>query len=154
MTQKLITLFIVLLAICIARDSLSQSNDIEGVTLKAFGGNIQVPEYMRILVQKLTADSYEIRILKKMDFEGDLESIIIERPPQRYKLNPENLSLVDEYELNGFSVELFKPNSSKWGFKLLSAQVIRCDEIGQIIFKHRPQLDQYLMEASSADCQE
>jgi hypothetical protein len=154
MTQKLITLFIVLLAICIARDSLSQSNDIEGVTLKAFGGNIQVPEYMRILVQKLTADSYEIRILKKMDFEGDLESIIIERPPQRYKLNPENLSLVDEYELNGFSVELFKPNSSKWGFKLLSAQVIRCDEIGQIIFKNRSQLDQYLMKASSADCQE
>ena len=154
MTRKLITLFIVLLTICNTRESMSQPNEAEGVMLKAFGGYIQVPEYMEIMVQKRSEDSYEIRILKKMDFEGDIESIIIERPPQRYKLNPENLSLVDEYELNGFSVELFKPNSSKWGFKLLSAQVIRCDEIGQIIVKHRPQLDQYLMEASSADCQE
>jgi hypothetical protein len=154
MTQKLIVLFIVLLAICIARESLSQSDDIEGVTLKAFGGYIQVPEYMRILVQKSSENSYEIRILKKMDFEGDLELIVIERPTQPYELNPENLSLVDEYEVNDFSVELFKENSSEWGSKLLSAQVIRCGDIGQIIVKLRPQLDQYLMKASSADCQE
>ena len=154
MTQKFITFFIVLLTICIAREVLSQSNDVEGVKLRAFGGYIQVPDYMEIVVQKSSEDSYEIRILKKLDFEGNLELIAIERPTQPYKLNPENLSLVDEYELNGFSVELFKPNNSNWGTKFLSAQVTRCDEIGQIIVKHRPQLDQYLMEASSADCQE
>jgi hypothetical protein len=154
MTKKFITLFIVLLAICSARETLSQSYGADGVMLRAFGGYIQVPEYMEIMVQKNYENSYEIRILKKMDFEGDLELIVIERPTQPYELNPENLSLVDEYEVNDFSVELFKANSSEWGSKLLSAQVIRCGDIGQIIVKLRPQLDQYLMKASSADCQE
>ena len=134
--------------------SWSQSSPTEIAQLKAYGGYVHIPDYMRVVVQKRSEDSFEIRMFRKNDSDGDIEAIIINRPSRKFDVDLSVFDLIETYEVNGFSVELYKPSSSKRSSKLLSAQVIRCDEIGQIIFKHRPQLDQYLMEASSADCQE
>lgn len=152
MTKKLAMLCLVLLAICNAGESLSQSKKFEDVTLRAFGSYIPVPGYMEIIVQERTKDSYEIRILKKPDSEGGLMAIIIERPSQPHTLIGDKLVLVEKYEVNGFSVELYGPNRSEWKSKLLTASVSRCNETGQFIFKEKLQFDQYLMRAPSTDC--
>jgi len=109
---------------------------------------------MEIIVQKVSESSIEIRMLKKMDIEGELESIIIQRPSHRENMSSNNLILIGEYNVNGFSVELYKPNHSKWEFNLLAAQIERCGELGQIIVKRQLFLDRYLSEASSEECQQ
>jgi len=134
-------------------DLLGEPIEERGTVIHAFGGLISVPGYMEIIIQPAPKGHIEIRILKKMDSEGELESIIIQRPPKREEMSSNNLALVNEYEVNGFSVELYEPNHSKWGFNLLAARVERCDEVGQIIVKRQLFLDRYLAAASAEECE-
>ena len=134
-------------------DLLGEPTEERGTVIHAFGGSISVPGYMEIIIQQASEAHIEIRILKKMDSEGELESIIIQRPPKREEMSSNNLALVNEYEVNGFSVELYEPNHSKWGFNLLAARVERCGEVGQIIVKRQIFVDRYLAAASVEECE-
>jgi len=132
--------------------SVCQPNKDAGVQLEAFGGFIVVPNYMYIIVQSNTKESYEIRITRNPELEGGLGKIVIVRPSKELTRSSDGWVPLEKYEVNGFSVELYKHNNDEWGVGLFSASVSRCNDIGHFIFKEKEELDQYLAQVSSVDC--
>lgn len=144
-------MFTLLLACVSPPLAIAELSAEESATLRAFGGQIEIPHQMEMTIQKGPENSIEIRMLRKLEVNGGLITVIINRPPKHYEPQTESLDLIDEYTLNGFDVWVYKPRD-EMDLNVLSARVSRCTETAQIIFKERPDLDEFLMAASPRDC--
>ena len=124
----------------------------EETTMRAFGGHISIPSYMEVIVQFRSKESIEVRILRKLDSEGEIRSIIINRPSHQIDDESKGLALVDQYEVNDFFIKFYEPNAQLWSTKLKVALISRCGEVGQLVVESKQALDKFLAQASPMDC--
>lgn len=133
--------------------SWAQGSESESATLRAFGGHINIPAYMEVLVQFTTPESIELKMLRKLDSAGEIRSLIINRHfSASKKSETTRLTKIAQYELNDFAVQLFEPHLQLWKSNLKLALISRCGESGNVIVESKEALDQFLIQASPADC--
>ena len=152
MYLKLSIFLCVLVLTALSSESWACQKANDEVTLRAFGGKISIPSNMEVIVREGSEDSYMICILRKMDSEGGLRAVIISRPYHPDKGGQTKLKTIDKYELNDFSIELFKSDGKIWNSSLMMARVSRCNETGLVIIETKESLNLFLTKASPMDC--
>ena len=120
-------------------------------TIDAFGGDFRVPNYMRLVVNTATDNSVEIRAIRKIDAAGSILLIAIMRNGNDSQRSGNLLKLTNEYELNGFFVEIYQSSDSSIGRNLYSAVIERGGDTAQVIVDSLEALDTLLGNAEDLD---
>ena len=140
------TLFIWNVAYPDEADCLDQS-----FSLDAFGGEFRVPNYLQILVKIQSDNSVEIRMVRKIEEAGSIKLIGILRNGEYFRSTESSLKLVDDYEVNGFSVQIRESSDKTIGAGLKSAVIKRGGDTGHVVYDSAEALNSLLKNAEILD---
>ncbi len=125
----------------------------QSYSIGAFGGEFKVPHYMRLVVNTSDDGSVEIRMVRKIDEEGPITLMTILRNDEKDRPVGKTSRLVDSYELNGFTVQIYQSSDPDISRNLYSALIERRGDKGQVIIKSLRALNALLANAEDLDAE-
>ncbi len=142
-----------MLLFCTAAVADENGCEDQSYSIGAFGGEFRVPHYMRLLVNISDDDSVEIRMVRKIDEVGSIHMIALLRNGENYRRPNSTLKLIDEYELNGFNVQIRQSSDTSIGRNLYSAIIERAGDKAHVIVDSLKALDALLANAEDLDAE-
>lgn len=121
---------------------------------RAFGGTIPIPHSMEIDVALTKDNGLRVRMLSRTWGRDRVLAINLTRPSSSKTSLGDEIELLEHYSLNGFEVDLYQMDQSKWNSDIVSAQIERCGEWGQVIARTKNDIDEYLLAIDATECQE
>lgn len=125
----------------------------QSYSIDAFGGEFKVPQYMLLVVNTSDDGSVEIRMVRKIDETGSIHMIAILRNGEYFRRPNSTLKLIDEYELNGFNVQIRQSSDTSIGRNLYSALIEREGDKAHVIVDSLKALDALLAKAEDLDAE-
>ena len=123
----------------------------QSFSVDAFGGEFRVPNYLQIVVNIQSDNSVEIRMVRKIDEAGSIKLIGILRNGEYFQSTESSLKLADDYEVNGFSVQILESSDKTIGAGLKSAVLKRGGDTGHVVFDSTEALNLLLNNAEILD---
>jgi hypothetical protein len=125
----------------------------QSYSIDAFGGEFRVPNYMGLVVNTSDEGSVEIRLVRKIDEAGSIHIIAILRNGELDGRAGRTLKLIDEYQLNGFNVQIHQSNDPSIGRNLYGAIIEREGDTAHVIVDSLKALDALLASAEDLDAE-
>lgn len=125
----------------------------QSYSIDAFGGEFKVPHYMSLVVNTRSDRSEEARMVRKIDEKGSIIIIAILRNGGKDRPVGKTSRLVDSYELNGFTVQIYQSTDPDISRNLYSALIERRGDKAQVIVDSLKALDALLANAEDLDAE-
>lgn len=125
----------------------------QSYSIDAFGGEFRVPNYMSLVVNTSDDGSVEIRMVRKIDEAGSIHIIAILRNGELDGRAGRTLKLIDEYQLNGFNVQIHQSNDPSIGRNLYGAIIERENDTAHVIVDSLKALNALLANAEDLDAE-